>query len=660
MQDYGDMVTEQRMNIIEQVFRRGNARLLLIVMLLAGLVAEASYVLKSPAVPFLPPYLQGTWIRPNWSTSLVAMYGDVETIGHYRKLFAVSGPTHDILLSITAFKDVEVFLDGNPLPVSAAPSWKEQRHAVLPAHLLADGVHDLKLKITNRMGPPLFHLASDVRMLGEYRGWEFSDDGINWQPALRCRDMMQVDLRKQFPTVADGLRGSLPFILPLFLCTFTIVAMKPRYVKGMFTPTNVKIMILSLWLILGINNMFKIPVFVGFDAEDHVKYIMYLLENLHLPAASEGVQMFQPPLYYAISAVLYRVAGTVFSPETSLVLIRLIPLGCALVLIELSYRILRELMPDREDLQACGLMVGGLLPMNFYMCQYYGNEPLAAVLTAMVLLLTVRMLRKPENARAKDAITLGAIAGFAILAKVTPVLLIPVICCSILLVQGTGNQYEFRSRAKLTGYFLLAATIVSGWFFVRNWLMFGKPFIGGWDASRGIYWWQDPGYRTVRDFISFGEALKQPVYAAFNSIGDGLYSTFWNDGYLSGMAVFAAKPEWNYVLLAAGTALSVIPASAMLAGAGIAFRRTGRPESWPYTFLFLAIAVYLAALMHLNLSLPIFSTAKASYTMGLTPCYAVMAALGAGLFIRKKLVGSLFVAVLVTWGITTYLGFFVM
>jgi len=211
-------------------------------------------------------------------------------------------------------------------------------------------------------------------------------------------------------------------------------------------------------------------------------------------------------------------------------------------------------------------------------------------------------------------------------------------------------------RMKSVGLFIATLCIVSGWFFARNWLELGKPFYGGWDPSRSIVWWQEPGYRILRDYLSFGEALKQPMFAAFYGFADAVYSTFWADGYNSGMVeVF----DWNYLPLAAGTAFSVIPALSMAVGLLIAFWQTCRKEWWPNTFLFASIGIYLAGLFHLYSSVPIFSTAKASYTMGLTPAYAVMAAIGAERFIHKKYLAALFVSLLVTWGALTYIGFFV-
>jgi hypothetical protein len=97
----------------------------------------------------------------------------------------------------------------------------------------------------------------------------------------------------------------------------------------------------------------------------------------------------------------------------------------------------------------------------------------------------------------------------------------------------------------------------------------------------------------------------------------------------------------------------------MVTGIGITFWRSVIKEEWPSLFLLALIGVYFAALLYLYTTLPIFSTVKASYTMGLTPCYAVMAAFGSSWIVGRKYVGPLFASLLLTWGVLTYIGFFI-
>ena len=119
--------------------------------------------------------------------------------------------------------------------------------------------------------------------------------------------------------------------------------------------------------------------YAGMDWTEHLKYIEYVASTWHVPLPSEGWQMFQPPLYYFISALLSIPSFHIFSWENIIMLLRIFPLFCGGLLIELCWRTLRYAFPGREDLQIVGTLVGGLLPMNLYISQFIGNEPLGGM-----------------------------------------------------------------------------------------------------------------------------------------------------------------------------------------------------------------------------------------------------------------------------------------
>jgi len=643
----------------------GNARTLLLVLALVGFTCEILYALKSPAVNLLPPRLDGEWIRASDPVDLHPHNTPID-VTIFRNKFSVLHPQKDLDVAVTAFRHLKaISLDGNQLSFSPPSSWKDPMHIVLPGGLLTPGTHELRLTVVNRLAPSLIHVSSSLQWLGNAKYWEESThEGTDWRPALRADEQRAPAIRNSFPSVSEALKASLPFYLPVFLGVYILSALKPEFCNRIITPESVRVLLIGFLLILGINNLLKLGTTItetGFDTREHLAYISYLLENHRIPLASEGWQMFQPPFYYALSVALLLLFQPFVPAQYAHIILCIVPLCCLLLLVEISYRLLRELLPGKKNLQSVGLFVGGLLPMNLYMCQFAGNEPLTAVLTALLLFLTVKILKAEKNIHIVYFIFLGIVAGLAILSKVTPLILIPVICVFIVSVLP-GGQPGTCSPVKAAGIFTFAAFIVSGWFFIRNWITLGKPFYGGWDPSRKIVWWQEPGYRILKDYYSFGEALKQPVYATFHGFSDALYSTFWGDGYniCEHFVTIPELPHWNYVPLAAGIAFSVVPAFAIAIGVALTLWRARDKERWPFTFLLASIGVYFAALVHLYTVIPIFSTVKASYTMGLTPCYAAMAALGSDIFVGRKYIGPLFASVLICWGIMTYTGFFIL
>jgi hypothetical protein len=201
-----------------------------------------------------------------------------------------------------------------------------------------------------------------------------------------------------------------------------------------------------------------------------------------------------------------------------------------------------------------------------------------------------------------------------------------------------------------------AAFAVSGWYFVRNQLRFGRPFFL---PSINPSWWQDPGYRTAGQLLSFGRALLNPVYAGAAGFWDSIYSSLWLDGYLSGTAIFALRPPWNYALMLSSAWLSLVPSTLLLAGVAAALSEPAESLKNGVLACVGWMAVFLAAIFYGYLALPIYSAAKASYMLGLTPCFALLAARGFDALARREVPKAALSAALVCWAAVSYLSYFI-
>ena len=77
-------------------------------------------------------------------------------------------------------------------------------------------------------------------------------------------------------------------------------------------------------------------------------------------------------------------------------------------------------------------------------------------------------------------------------------------------------------------------------------------------------------------------------------------------------------------------------------------------------FALAAVLIYLAAIIDLYVRLPIYSTAKATYAVGLLPCYAVLIAAGTASFLRFRLPRALLFSGLTCWAVAAYATYFVL
>ncbi|HUL01349.1 MAG TPA: glycosyltransferase family 39 protein [Nitrospirota bacterium] len=570
-------------------------------------------------------------------------------------------------MTIRAMKLAKVYLDGQLIASFSdnLDEWKKERVINLGPFLTA-GEHEIQVAVTNMYGPPLLLVHSDTLDFNTGKDWEASYDGNNWKPTVSAAKIEFPELSRKFPNTVEALRSEIVFIFPIFVVVFLLTLASRSnspivvWIKDeMLIPSRVRWVLLGLWVVLSLNNIYKLRLDLGYDAPDHYKYISYIVKNHRIPLASEGWQTFQPPLYYLISAGFYSVLSCFTNNESTLnTLMRIIPLLCCLLQVEVVYRTMKSLFSDRNDLQILGTIVGGLLPMNIYISQYVGNEPLAGILSAVTVFMSLKLLQKDSSLMPKWYLyVLGLVLGLAMLAKATPVLLCPPLA---LFLFYSMRQRQLRNRKIAVNLLLVfgIAFAVCGWYYFRNWLVFGKPFLGGWDLTGDLAWWQDPGYRTIYDFFRFGASLHYPIYSGINGFWDSIYSTFWIDGYLSSITSFAICPPWNYSLMVLGALLSILPSVGIILG----ILRTLLVEKYVSKgklFAVICIGMYFSALLFIYLTLPIYSTAKATYTIGIIPCYAIACVNGLDLIMRNKLIVALVNSSIVCWAVAAYSSFFV-
>jgi hypothetical protein len=182
--------------------------------------------------------------------------------------------------------------------------------------------------------------------------------------------------------------------------------------------------------------------------------------------------------------------------------------------------------------------------------------------------------------------------------------------------------------------------------------------VGGWDPSRGIEWWQDPGYRTWSKFTSFGTTLEQPVYAGYWSLPDSPCPTLWTDGFLSGLAAAPQDIPWNVLWLEALAWLGLVPCDCIALGGILSCRSPSRLVRDCLTSRWLWLSP-ICAIVDLWIQPPIYSAGKSTYMLGTIPCLGLLAARGAKRFLQNAGLRALLVASLLCSTVSANVTFFV-
>jgi tetratricopeptide (TPR) repeat protein len=408
--------------------------------------------------------------------------------------------------------------------------------------------------------------------------------------------------------------------------------------------------VLAAWGVLCVHNLGALPEHVGFNVPQHLAYVDYVRTRLALPLADEGWEMHQPPLYYVAAAAVTALAGRLASVGA----LRLLAFAAAAVHLVFVDACLRRLFPRRAKLQIVGLVFVAFLPLHLVFSQYVANDLFAAAFSSAGAYLLLRVLAGATIPTPR-LVALGLCLGGAILSKLTaiaPVLAILVVLAAHL---APKNGLSIAKWTRSLGVVIATIAATTGFMFVRAWIHFGHPIVTSFDPSSGFAWWQDPGYVTIPYFTRLGSLWTRPFHAELGSFFDGLASTLFGDGTWAGSPATATRPPWNYQLMAAGYALSVVPAALIALGAAVAVLRWLRRPS-PAWSLVLAIAAFtLAASIAQFLRFPYYCHVKASYCVGAAVALAALAVVGFDfLAARRPALGAVLGVALGVWAATAF------
>jgi hypothetical protein len=283
--------------------------------------------------------------------------------------------------------------------------------------------------------------------------------------------------------------------------------------------------LLSLLLVFGLlATVYSLstPLFEAPDEPWHYAYVRWLAEGHGLPrldddASGAGQEVAQPPLYYAVAALVnglvgdddlaelfwhnpqfgYQAGGTVNDNKNMLVhtdrerwpwrgavlavrLARLVSLAFGLLTVGATYGLAREVLlkrparsticPSERGWPTLATVAAGAVaftPQFLFISGVVSNDSAAAATCTCALWALARIIRRgPTHRRAAVA---GLALGLALLSKTSTLLLLPM----ALLALGLGRR---RETALIQATLMLGlAGAVGGWWYLRNWLLFDDP-----------------------------------------------------------------------------------------------------------------------------------------------------------------------------------------
>lgn len=332
--------------------------------------------------------------------------------------------------------------------------------------------------------------------------------------------------------------------------------------------------LLVVFVCLGSVYSIVTPIFEASDELRHVAVIDHLRQGHGLPIQDPANRGFyeqegsQPPLYYALMSVVslpfdlsdlravadlnpHALIGRAdTSTNWNMVLhtpaedfpwrktalfvhvARLIGVLLGAITVAASWRIAGMLVTAMgtrgRALAGAPLLAAALTanPMFLFISASVNNDTLAATLSALAVLFTLRALLSGLTLR--RAVALGIVLGAAALTKVSGAAL----CAAVPLVLTADAVRQRRLRPVLGNLLVLGALAagIAGWWYVRNWALYGEPtgttmmsLIAGPRAHPpgalellGEYEGFSRSYLGL--FGAVNIPLPEPLYATFNAL----------------------------------------------------------------------------------------------------------------------------------------------
>ncbi len=197
------------------------------------------------------------------------------------------------------------------------------------------------------------------------------------------------------------------------------------------------------------------------DEAAHAAYLGLIAHSLQLPGPGTPERQ-QPPLYYLLGAGVLKLTGGNQDAVRDLS----VALGALTVLVAVLAA--RELWPRQPGWWLLAGLLVAALPEFQFISGSITDDAIADLSAALLTYLLVRVLRGPMTPRLQLLVGVGIGAG--ILSKETDYILVAMVALAALL-----RWWPQGGRWLTTARVAVPALLVSGWWVVRNMVVFGRP-----------------------------------------------------------------------------------------------------------------------------------------------------------------------------------------
>lgn len=255
------------------------------------------------------------------------------------------------------------------------------------------------------------------------------------------------------------------------------------------------------------------------DSMGHIEHVASIAETGRMPLSGDW-ETWQPPLYYAVAAPLWRLW-----PNARWLQLMSLGLSCATLLV-VYVLCFRTSLFDTEGARWCAFLLAGFQSQWVQHSLYVSNDPLAIFIGMVFALAAVRFAEVPSTSRLAGvfaAVTCGLLTKgqFLVVYGATFVL-----AASAVFRGADAGRWGRRALA-----FAVGAALLGSVKYAQNALHFGRPFVSNLDFTP---YWLAGQQGTVLGAISFLDVnitklLRWPVLSEHtrHSVPLLFYATQW-------------------------------------------------------------------------------------------------------------------------------------
>jgi len=266
----------------------------------------------------------------------------------------------------------------------------------------------------------------------------------------------------------------------------------------------------------------------------------------------------QPPLYYLIGAVVFRLT------DGSLIALRLLSVIMGAGIVAFAYMQMHVLLRARLTVALCAALIVAFIPQNLAILASVNNDSLAGLVIAATLYLLIRYAQN-ANAPNKPTIptwSLGVMVGIGLITKVNTIFMVGLVPLVILIHWWIMPDRRVGALIQRLILFGVPALVIGGVWWIRNLGVYGFPDVFGLGRHNVVV----VGQLRTADLIAqvgMSEYLRRGV--------DTTFTSFW--GQFGWMGLF--MPTWAYGIVVGFLGMVV-------GGAAILVALRSQPEKQPH------------------------------------------------------------------------------